>query len=229
MALYIICFEDFKVALSEVDIILSYAKRNQRHRERHSIFTKTAVILLVSKFEAFLEDSIKDYVRALENLGLKPEELPDILKLNCLDKLVSERFVSDVRKQRSRVFKTIERMIKTCYGEEEIALIDIDTSFDYGKHGEAAIKKLFSRIGIEDIFQSCQVFEAHETLARTAPLSLPINVAADINALTNIRNRILHGDATPSLTHRQVDDYRRHIIEFSSKIVDKLETEIDKF
>ena len=145
-----------------------------------------------------------------------------------MDKLIDEKFISDVRKHRSRSLKIIQRISKFCHGDDAITTINIDTQFDYGKHGESAITKLFSRVGITNIFESCIVYEKRETLAGAKGDLVPINIASDINALTNIRNNILHGDATPSLTHEQIENYKWHIMMFSTKLVETLEAEIDK-
>ena len=144
-----------------------------------------------------------------------------------MDTLINEKFISDVRKHRSRALITIQRISKLCHGEDEITSIDIDKQFDYGRHGESAITKLFSKVGITNIFETCVVYEKKETLAGAKGDLVPVNIAADINALTNIRNNILHGDATPSLTHGLIEDYKRHITMFSAMLVEKLEKEID--
>lgn len=227
MAKYITCIDDFNIGLGELNTILYYAKRNQRNRDKYLTFIKSSVILLVSKFEAFLEDSVSDYIKVVENWGLKPSDFPEVLKLYCMDKLIDEKFISNVRKHKSKALVTVERISKFCYGKDEITNVDIDTQFDYGKHGESAITKLFARIGITNVFESCIVYEKKETLAGAKGDLVPVSIVADINALTNIRNNILHGDATPSLTHGQVENYKRHITMFSEKVVEKLEEEID--
>ncbi len=68
-------------------------------------------------------------------------------------------------------------------------------------------------------FESRIVYERRETLTGTKGDLVPVNIAADINAFTSIRNNILHGDATPSLTHEQIESYKRHITKFSAKLV----------
>lgn len=227
MVKYITCIDDFNIALDELKTILYYAKRNQRNRDKYLTFIKSAVILLVAKFEAFLEDSISDYIQGIENIGLKPCDFPEVLKLHSMDKLIDEKFISNVRKHRKESLKTIQRISGFCYGDDAISNISIDTQFDYGKHGESAINRLFSRVGIINIVASCIIYEKKETLAGVKGDLVPINIAADINALTNIRNNILHGDATPSLTHEQIENYKRHIMMFSTKLAEKLDNEID--
>jgi len=223
----ITCFDDFQSALLEVELILYYARRNQKNSRKYYTFIKSALILLISKFEAFLENLIVDYIELIEKMGLRPEDLPEVLKLHCIDKLIDERFITEIRNHRANVLTTIEMMSRLCFGDDKVESIDIDTSFDYGKHGENSINKLFSRIGIQDVFESCKIYEKRETLSSDEAIDIPVNIAADVNALTNIRNNILHGDATPSLTHEQLENYKKHIIMFSSQLVGVLDNRID--
>ena len=105
----------------------------------------------------------------------------------------------------------------------QIDSVKIDNSFDYGKHGQNAILKLFSRIGIEDIFEICTIYEIEESLSAEPETAQMIDIVADINSMTHIRNNILHTDATPNLTHSQILEYKKHLVLFADKLVQVLE------
>jgi hypothetical protein len=81
---------------------------------------------------------------------------------------------------------------------------------------------LFAQIGIEDIFAACPVLATRETTLADAPDQEAIDVRADINSVTNIRNNILHSDATPNLTHGQVEKFAEHFVMFADKLVEIL-------
>lgn len=217
--------EVFNKSLSEVQIILRRAEKNQKNRKEYDICIKSALLFLVAKFEAFLEDLVSDYVQTIENKGLCPVDLPDVLKLHYADKLIDDKFVSELRNHKPGALRTIRRLSKFCVGHEAVNSIDIDTSFDYGKHGQKAINKLFSRIGIENIFSTCTIYEMREII--TGRIKVNINIAGDINALTNHRNSILHADITPSVTHQQISTYQKHLMKFSRKIGKVLELKLD--
>jgi len=207
--------EDFNKSLSEVRIILKRAEKSQRNRKEYDICIKSALLFLVAKFEAFLEDLISDYVQIIESKELCPVDLPEVLKLHYADKLINDKFISELRNHKPSVLRTIMRLSKFCMGQEAVNSIDIDKSFDYGKHGQKAINKLFSRIGIENILSTCTIYEMRETL--TGSSRVYIDIAGDINALTNHRNNILHSDITPSVTHQQINTYHKHLMQFSRK------------
>ena len=217
--------EDFNKSLSEVQIILRRAGKNQKNSKEYDICIKSALLFLVAKFEAFLENLVSDYVQIIEKKGLCPADLPDVLKLQYADKLIDDKFVSELRNHKPGALRTITLLSKFCVGHEAVNSIDIDKSFDYGKHGQKAINNLFSRIGIEDIISTCTIYEMRETI--TGHTRVNINIAADINALTNHRNKILHTDSTPSVTHQQISTYQKHLIKFSTKIGKVLEVKLD--
>jgi len=221
------CVEDFKESLSEVRIILARAKKFQKYPREYNICIKSALLFLVAKFEVFLEDLVFEYIQMIEHQGLSPEHFPEILKLYSLDKLVSDTFVLDVRKHRSRALQTVNKISKLCVGNEIIDSIDIDKSFNYGKHGEKEIIHLFSRIGIENIFSLCDIYEMQETVSGRTRIK--INLVADINSITAHRNNILHNDITPNITHDQISLYKKHLTQFSSKIKKILNQKLEYF
>ena len=61
----------------------------------------------------------------------------------------------------------------------------------------------------------------------TGHTRININIAGDINALTNHRNNILHADITPSVTHQQISTYKKKLMRFSRKIGKVLEVKLD--
>ncbi len=105
------------------------------------------MLFLVAKFEAFFEDILQEYVQTIENRGLQPSDLPDVIKLHCADNLIDDKFISDLRNHHPSALRTIERVSKLCVGDEAIACLELDTSFDYGRHGQKAVNHSFSRIG----------------------------------------------------------------------------------
>lgn len=216
--------DNFLESLSEVQRILRRARRSHGSAVEYNICIKSALLFLVAKFEAFLEDVVSEYVQVVENTGLRPSDLPDVLKLHCADNLIDEKFISDLRTHRLSALRTIERVSKLCVGEESVTSLDLDKTFDYGRHGHKAIVRLFLRIGITNVFEECPIFENIQTI--TGRVRVAVNVQGDINALTNYRNTILHDDITPSVTHQQVSDYQKHLVQFSNRLVRVLDNRL---
>ena len=63
--------------------------------------------------------------------------------------LIDEKFISDIRSHNFRVLKTLKKISVFCMEDEQINSIEIDKGFDYGKHGQKAIERLFERVGIK--------------------------------------------------------------------------------
>ena len=68
--------EDFKTNLAEVDLLLLEAGLVDGDEDKLAAFNKSAVLLLMGKFEAFLESSVEDYVYAVSSLGPMGSHLP---------------------------------------------------------------------------------------------------------------------------------------------------------
>lgn len=209
--------DNFLQSLLEVQLILRQARRTHGNAMEYNICIKSALLFLVAKFEAFLEDVVSEYIQTIENTGLHPSDLPDVLKLHCADNLIDEKFISDLRKHRPSALRTIERVSKLCVGQEAIASLDLDKTFDYGRHGHRAVGHLFSRIGIANVFEACPIFENIQTI--TGRVRVAVDIQGDINALTYYRNTILHDDITPSVTHEQINNHRKHLVQFSNRLV----------
>lgn len=71
---------DFKNNLKEIDILASYSQANRESVEKYKLFNKTAIVLLCSHFETFVEAFISEHVDALKscyNNGNIPQYMKD--------------------------------------------------------------------------------------------------------------------------------------------------------
>ena len=50
----------FKERIEEIDILLTYARNNQRTLDKYKLFNKTAVVLLCTHFEVFVESFVAE-------------------------------------------------------------------------------------------------------------------------------------------------------------------------
>lgn len=53
--------------ISEVDMLLNYASHNTNDVQKYQLFNKTAVVLLSTKLEVFLEEFIDEHSRKILN------------------------------------------------------------------------------------------------------------------------------------------------------------------
>jgi len=217
------CHDEFIYALHEVDILLKIAEGHQKKPLEYGTFNKACLLFLVAKLEVFLEEVVSEYAFRIEQLELPSERFPDIIKLHCSKYLIDEQFLTALDNLKTSSIERLKEISLLWHSGHQINSIKIDNSFDYGKHGQNAILKLFSRIGIEDIFEICPIYEIEESLSEEPETAQMIDIVADINSMTGIRNNILHTDATPNLTHSQILEYKKHLVLLADKLVQVLE------
>ena len=205
-------------ALDEVEILLAAAEGHQRKPQEYAIFNKACLLFLVAKFEGFLEQTVSEYAFRLGQLRLPAGHFPDVIKLHSARYLIDDQFLAALHNLKTSAIERLKEISLFWHSEHQLDSIRIDNSFDYGKHGQSAIVRLFSRIGITDIFEDCPVYEAEESLSGEPEALWNVDIVADINSMTYIRNNILHNDATPNLTHSQIFAYKQHLVIFGDKL-----------
>lgn len=197
--------EDFYDAINEIQLLIKYAKRNIKDSIKYATFNKASTVLLCAKFEAFIENILEEYAFLhLTNSTNKTicGELQSILIVDLIDKLESVKFSIDKRNPH------IESLVQLC-GEEECETLNnfkIKAKFRGGKHGQKEVEKLLRDFGFGHLIED----------------SLVKMFFIKFNSLYSIRNNIIHEDATPTLTHADVQGYLDNIIFF----VDMLNNEI---
>ena len=192
---------EFDDAINEIRLLINYSKRNKNDRSRYAAFNKASIILLCAKFEAFIESFLEEYCflhlnnSSNHNLDLDiSEHITDIL----LENLIELKSNKIKRKQPLKILTEL-------YGEKEIKPCNsykINAKFKYGKHGQNEVERLLNTFGFKTYSQSQEV-----------QLFL-----SKFNSLNNIRNNIIHEDATPSLTHQDVENYLSDIELFISNL-----------
>lgn len=189
---------NFVESLQEIDLLVKYAQRNSKDFVRYRLFNKVAVVLLMSKFENFLEMFIEEHSdKQLQ--GHSSSTFPDNLKVLYLDeaaKLIIEKTMKEKKEKYAGY-------ILQLYGDSteniySLKSIKPSCSFNYGKHGSEEIKKLFSNHGLSTFIRS--------------DVMRPI--LDKLNSCIAIRNNIIHQDTTPSLTHQDVVSHAENIRNF---------------
>ncbi|MTI41252.1 HEPN domain-containing protein [Fulvivirga lutimaris] len=203
--------EDFKEAVEEINLLLNYAKRNTRNMKRYSTFNKTAIILLCTKFESFLENFLEEYcyehLKCSTNKNLNTHLYEHIL-IALIDELNTHKTRPEKRNE------LIEKVVSLCGVAElsEIETFKIKPKFSYGKHGQSEIEKLLKQFGFRDFLVK------EDTLG----------FFRNFNSLNFVRNNIIHEDATPSLTHQDVQKYLSEINDFIDDLTTDAKLELDK-
>ena len=75
---------EFLSALAEVDSLIAMARLagQSKDEDTYSLFLKCALLLLMAKFECFLEELASEYVEFLRRLNPRRSELPMDISIN---------------------------------------------------------------------------------------------------------------------------------------------------
>ena len=227
MATRIESADDFATTLVEVDLLLSESDECAPGKERANealaaALNKAALLLLMGKFEAFLESTAEEFLFAVNQVGAHARHIPERLLLEhsvqavsvAKDKLAS----GDVPGLRA-VFVALGRRWSEL---EPCSDLVVSCKFSYGKHGEAEMVKLFKRLGIDDVFTVVTVTTLGETYDGQAPTT--IDIKGMVNSLTGIRNNILHQDESPTLTSDSLRQQSAALKMFAVELVKLLQT-----
>jgi hypothetical protein len=196
--------DDFAATLAEVELLLresdEAAPGGPREDERRAaVLNKAALLLLTGKFEAFLETAAEDFLFAVNQVGGATRFVPP--------RMLAEHSVKAVTGVDSKlssgdvvgVAAIFAGLAKTWGNVEPCTDLSIACKFNYGKHGESEVIRLFKRFGVDDVFARVPVIDdSMERYEGQAPSR--VDVKGIVNSLTGIRNNILHQDESPTLT-----------------------------
>lgn len=201
--------QDFNSALVEVNILITYATRNTSNINKYATFNKSAIILLCAKFEAFVEEFLEEYAYECCNRTTN-KSIDSPLMNHILDCLISN--LDNVKNNTARrrpVLNQISSLVES--STNPMNGFTVDSKFSFGKHGQRELTKLLTKFGYKT-FNETKTTEGFYRL---------------FNSLFNIRNNIIHEDATPTLTHRNVRSYKDLLEKFVEDIDNLGQSRID--
>jgi hypothetical protein len=213
---------DFLDSVKEARLLIEFARSNVISAEAFSVLNKAAIVLLSGKFEAFAESVATEYVFRVSTISTTIDDVPISLRVQHTFKRLDE--LDNLKRNFDRqeeVANLLADISSLWVGTGRPPALNIDCKFSFGKHGEDAMRKLFRVIGIGDVFDFVPVYGHRETLYEETTGDT-IDFRGKFNTLTNLRNNILHEDATPSLTTEQVGEMFFLLSEFAVGLDEKL-------
>ena len=205
--------KDFTDSLDEIDLLIMYAKRNEKCIPKYRLFNKSAVILLLTKFENFIETFLEEhsyYVLEKHTSFTLPDKMKVQYIVNAIEKATG--FPDNAKKA-----KVIEKL--KCLSSEKDTKLDVlkdyrpRTTFNYGKHGSKEIAKMFQIHALDDFIANSEV----------------VMILQGLDSLIAIRNNIIHQDATPSLTHNDIEQHKNKILRFVELLQQEVDTNSPKY
>jgi hypothetical protein len=207
MAFAFQCLPTFRSTLAEVDALLALAADNEEDETRYAATNKAAILLLTGKFESFAELLAAEFIYHINALNPSPGAIPLALRLGHTVDAIGELglLLQHEHKREKAVEKLVE--LGALWGRDDpFVVLNVDCKFSYGAHGEAELRKLFAKIGFDDVFAEVLISEEVESMG--ASDSNPVDFRGCFNSVTNLRNNILHHDATAELTWGAVRKHR---------------------
>lgn len=216
---------EFNQTLNEVEVLISTAEENISDNLRYSTYIKSAILLLSGKFENFLELISDTYIYQINKSNLISKKIPESIKLShsykIIEKIKNKKSVVGSEKETRQFFNEIGAI--WVLEDQPFSNVQIECKFSYGKHGEEELIKLFSNIGINNIFDQIQVIMPNEDDPTEKNV---IDFKGTFNTLTGLRNNILHQNASPNLTHLDVLTNLNIIKTFSNELSNYLDNSL---
>lgn len=213
--------EIFDNSISEVTYLNMKSKTDISHDK---VYFKVIILLLCAKLEKYVKDSTNEYLDSLLSKGLSKEQLPEKLVVELIknellkvkDKTV-EKYVNDEKcKDRAKVFSLIwdaKYILKNTHKNELVVSIS--------NNGTTAFEDAYKKVGFPDIIKNLPDYEQQTTMAGITT-SLSFSIYDTINKIISMRHKIIHDDATPSVTINDIDLYVSICKDFVSKMDAKL-------
>lgn len=175
-------------------------------------------MLVLGKFESFIESVAEEYIYKLNCLDLRPEQIPDRIRYHHTIRALKELDLNQYRHRESDFKNAFKEIAKIWTGSESLKTIEIETKFSFGKHGEKELAKLFERIGIAEIFNVIPITEEIETVSADKPVVRQVDFRGIFNTVCHYRNNILHEDASPSLNTDEITQFQKYFEQFAVKL-----------
>ena len=192
----------FKEHIKEIDILLTYASKNHRSLDRYKLFNKTAVVLLCTHFEVFVESFIAEHVDVLR-LCYRSDTIPQYMKDNYINDTINSLKEHPIPSKKVKPLRALFRLHDSnVLDMSAISDLKIDMKYSFGKHGQEDTERLFRKFGFTDFVDSSSFKDPFR----------------NINSAINIRNNIIHEGSAPNLTHNDVVTYKNDFLKFAGNL-----------
>ena len=200
-----IATNDYINSEQKINTLISFAVKEEKkgHDDNRVLFLKLGVVLLVTRFQVYVERVLAEFNYELKRTNKLNSQLPLHLRLFSIKLHSEKKAIQSELKDPSTYNPTKLQLVKSMvtllseFCDDEIQIhpdLQIETKFPLGKQGMNELKGLFKQIEGKDIFE---------------------NAKFDINKLNEILNRrhnIIHEDANDQLTEIIVKEYKIFIV-----------------
>ena len=163
------------------------------------MFNKTAIILLCSHFETFVEAFISEHVDALKacyNNGNVPQYMKDNYINDTIRSLKNIAEPSKHKKSLNALFKLHDSISVEMSNLNDL---ELDMRYSFGRHGQEETERLFKKFGFKGFVESEDFKEPFKK----------------INSAISIRNNIIHEGSAPTLSYEDLKIYKKAFLQFA--------------
>ncbi|KJR42527.1 hypothetical protein MCHI_001576 [Candidatus Magnetoovum chiemensis] len=237
--IYFTAQDNFVKALDEVKTLIDLASQNSNDNKKYSLFLRAGILFLTTKLEVFLENISKEYVGKITKCDVSCNNLAEEMILSAINEHLSKSHIipqlqrdktkclniPQLQAKKTECLKELRAILPLLDPTEKVTKLDVNTRFNYGKHGKEEVENLFERIGHKGIFDKCSI--SKKQLTYNAESQQDINIIGDLEALKNIRNKIIHEDyISTNLTPFQIQGYLDNLTLFADKVSEHLNNEL---
>ncbi len=211
------CLEKFYEALQEVEVLIATAKAYETDKVKYLTYNKASLLLLAAKFENFVEQIVAEYIDVINSMKLNCEQIPECLRINhSLFKLEKSKSIFEQQHRQEDIIRVLSELGELWSEQNIFEKISVNCKFNYGRHGDKELIKLFANIGIKDIFAKVKIYNDQESLMSDDKIE--VDFRGLFNSMSGMRNNIIHQDATPDLTHNEIEKYACNFKEFAKEV-----------
>lgn len=211
--------DDYINSEKKIKTLIKFATSEEKkgNDENRVLFLKLGVVLLVTRFQVYVEKVLEEFSYELIQANKLNSALPLHLRLYSIkihsEKKSIQNELKDPNGFNIRKFESLKTLVNLLnnFCDDSQAIhpeLKIETKFPLGKQGLNELKSLFKQLEGKDIFE---------------------NAKFDINKLNEILNRrhnIIHEDANDQLTELKVKEYKvfvalvvKHIDSYLKKLL----------
>jgi hypothetical protein len=209
--------EDYFISQKSITILVKFARDQDKkgNQNNRSLFLKLSIVTLVTKFQVYVENVLKEFDYKLKQTHKLNKEIPlhyrlNSFKLETMEKPIHIRLENPTEYDTAK-FKEISSLISLlgdwCNENNQIHPdLKFETKFPLGATGLKELKKLFKQIDGNDIFAKTK-FDIEK-----------------LNEILRRRHDIIHEDKNQQITELTVVSYKK----FMEKVVKHIDRYLNR-
>lgn len=187
-------------------------KSIQKKDNNVTVLEKAIIVLMVTKFEVFLENKTSEWFNYLKQDEMNTSNnLSSTIKQEIIMSTISDVYeelrngkISNKNKSKLNNFNILTDDFYP------LSKLDIEFKITLSSHGSTEISKLLKKIGIEDVFNLMEQHEEKknkEELLGDISLTVKFDYEGNINKLVNYRNMVIHEDNLSSVSYSDLNEF----------------------